>query len=383
MTLKLKVMIDVLKCYLPRVDRLGDDPRAVLIRQQYAYTLLLNARYREGAAVQREASAIASRLGDSRSKAYALASEIFVSSVVAPKPLHEFEALKQEAIAAASGTVDAYIQTWARFGIAWEEILRGRLNDARDSARELMQIGRLLNDPRSTGFGLWLLTWIALMSDSYSEALEYSEQSVAVAVTPLDRTTAIGGKGCALALLRRIEQAKPLLEEHRRQCVADGYHYLLVGTDAILGVCKVLQGNIQDGIHWIEEALSRHERGIDPRAADWYRLFLSEVYLQIISGNERLPLLILLKNLPTLLRVRVSASARIRSMTTRTLENPHFDPAGFHVARAQMIIGLFYKAKKKRVLAIKHLTEARRILSQLGQTPILARAEMALAELRQ
>ena len=383
MTLKLNAMIDVLKRYLPRVDRLGDDPRAVLIRQQYAYTLLLNARYREGAAVQREASAIASRLGDSRSKAYALASEIFVSSVVAPKPLHEFEALKRKAIAAASGTVDAYIQTWARFGIAWEEILRGRLNDARNSARELMQIGRLLNDPRSTGFGLWLLTWIALMSDSYSEALEYSEQSVAVALTPLDRTTAIGGKGCALVLLHRIEQAKPLLEEHRRQCVADGYHYLLVGTDAILGVCKVLQGNIKDGVHWIEEALSRHERGIDPRAGDWYRLFLGEVYLRIVSGNERLPLVILLKNLPTLLRVMVTAPARIRSMTTRTLENPHFDPAGFHVARAQMIIGLLYKAKKKRVLAIQHLTEARRILSRLGQTPILARVEMVLAELRQ
>jgi hypothetical protein len=79
----------------------------------------------------------------------------------------------------------------------------------------------------------------------------------------------------------------------------------------------------------------------------------------------------------------VTAPARIRSMTTRTLENPHFDPAGFHVARAQMIIGLLYKAKKKRVLAIQHLTEARRILSQLGQTPILARVEMVLAELRQ
>ena len=61
----------------------------------------------------------------------------------------------------------------------------------------------------------------------------------------------------------------------------------------------------------------------------------------------------LLKNLPTLLKVMITASARIRSMTTRTLENPHFDPAGFHVARAQMIIGLFYKAKKKRLLAIQ------------------------------
>ena len=48
-----------------------------------------------------------------------------------------------------------------------------------------------------------------------------------------------------------------------------------------------------------------------------------------------------------------------------------------------MILGLLYKAKKKRALAVQHLTEARRILSQFGQTPILARVETALAELGQ
>ena len=46
--------------------------------------------------------------------------------------------------------------------IGFEEAVRGRMNDARDAARELMQVGRLLNDPRSTGFGLWLLSLIAL-----------------------------------------------------------------------------------------------------------------------------------------------------------------------------------------------------------------------------
>ncbi len=48
-----------------------------------------------------------------------------------------------------------------------------------------MQVGRLLRDPRSTVFGLWLLSIIALWSDSYAEVLEYSEQSLAVAVTPV------------------------------------------------------------------------------------------------------------------------------------------------------------------------------------------------------
>ena len=57
-------------------------------------------------------------------------------------------------------------------------------------AQELMQVGRLLGDPRSTGLGLALMTWIALLADSYAEALEYSEQSLGVAVTHFDRSTA-------------------------------------------------------------------------------------------------------------------------------------------------------------------------------------------------
>jgi hypothetical protein len=77
----------------------------------------------------------------------------------------------------------------------WEEFHRGRIMNARDSARELMQVGRALDDPRSTGLGLSLLASIALVSDSYLDALEYSEQSIAVAVTPLDRETAVNIKG--------------------------------------------------------------------------------------------------------------------------------------------------------------------------------------------
>ena len=342
---QLNVMIDVLGRYLARIDSLGDDPRVVLIRHHYVFALLWNTRYREVAAVQRETSLIADRLGDSRSKAYSLAGEIHVSTMVAPKPLDEFEILKREAMKAASDTGDSYIQNWTRWVIGWERVHRGHINDARDSAHELMQVGRRLNDPRSTGLGLALLTWIALMSDSYAEALEYSEQSLAVAVTPLDRYTALNGKGCALVLLRQTEAGAKLLEEVRRRCLVEGDLYHTVGNDGIIGVCKVLQGNIRDGIRLLEEAILRRENDYRD-AADWYRLFLSEVYLQIIAGNEKLPFSSLLKNLPIILKVMVTASARIPALMTSVLENPHFDPEGHLVGRANMILGLLYIAKK-------------------------------------
>jgi hypothetical protein len=104
--------------------------------------------------MQRETSLIANRLGDSRSKAYSLAGEIHVSTIVAPMPLDKFEVVKNEAIQAASETADAHIQNWTRFVVGWEEFHRGRQNEARNVARELMQVGRMLSDPRSTGLGL-------------------------------------------------------------------------------------------------------------------------------------------------------------------------------------------------------------------------------------
>ena len=71
-----KLAIDVVESYLPRVDRLGDDARSVLIRYNYVYALWWNSRFRDAASKQREMSLVANRLGDSRSKAYSLAMEI-------------------------------------------------------------------------------------------------------------------------------------------------------------------------------------------------------------------------------------------------------------------------------------------------------------------
>jgi hypothetical protein len=403
MTAQIKREIDVLPRYLARIDRLGDDPRVVIFRVLYVGALVASARYREAAAMQRETSRMADRLGDAGLKAWALLNEVRVSNYIEPKPLHEFEILKTEAIKAASDEAEAYVQKSARelYGLlhlAWasrvfrqytwlaiglEEAARGRMNDARDAARELAQLGRRLNDPRSTGFGLWLLSIVALMSQSYAEALEYSEQSLAVSVTPMDQSVCTFLKLSALVALRRAEEGAMPLEEFRRRCVADGLIMLVNGTDVFFAACKILQGNIRDGFHLIEEAILKREKEGDRSSADSTRLFLAEIYLQMITGEKPPPLPILLRNLPTILRVMMTAHSRIPDLVKRVMASTGFDPAGHHIGHAQMILGLFYKVKKKRVLALQHLTEARRILSQFGETPILARVETALAELGQ
>ncbi len=62
-------------------------------------------------------------------------------------------------------------------------------------------------------------------------------------------------------------------------------------------------------------------------------------------------------------------------------QNPQLDPNGLTIGRCEMILGLLYQGRKKRALALPHLTEAKRIVSQFGPTPMLERIDAALAEL--
>jgi hypothetical protein len=116
-------------------------------------------------------------------------------------------------------------------------------------------------------------------------------------------------------------------------------------------------------------------------AADWLRMFLCEIYIEIISRAERPPIRVLARNLPTLIAVMFTAQRGISALVRRVQQNPQFDPNGHHIGRCEMILGLLYKTKKKRALAFHHLTEAKRIALQFGPTPMLTKIEAALTEL--
>jgi hypothetical protein len=307
----------------------------------------------------RAASHMAERLGDETSIGYMLASEIFVSIVVDPKPAKQFERLKAQAIEIGSRTPDPYLQAWTRFAIGWNVLHRGRMNHARAIGRELPDAGARMNDPRSIGFGLWILARVSLVADSYSEALEYS----------------------LLPSARRVEEGQKLIEERHRRVLADGDLHVASVARGLVGLCKVLQGRLAEGIRCIEETISALERDGYKTAADWTRMNLSEVYIEVLVGNERPPIKVILRNFPVLLKIAIAGSRRIVSLVAPVLQTPAFDPMGHFVARAHMILGLLYKAKRKRPLAVRHLTEAKEIISQFGATPMLARIESPVAEL--
>ena len=110
-------------------------------------------------------------------------------------------------------------------------------------------------------------------------------------------------------------------------------------------------------------------------------MLLCEIYLEIIAGTEKPPAKVLARNILTLVTVMFTAEKRIRALLEQARRTPELDPDGHHIGRSEMILGLLCKAKKKPALAVQHLTEAKRIESQFGPTPMLARIDAALAEL--
>jgi hypothetical protein len=142
-----------------------------------------------------------------------------------------------------------------------------------------------------------------------------------------------------------------------------------------------MAGRIDDALRQIEAAIARREKEGYQAAADWYRLFLCEIYLAILSGEGGGSLGVLVRNIRSVAGAVLFGSQRIQSLVETVRANPQFDPEGHYVGRCEMILGLLFKTKKKKDLAARHLTEARRILIAFGPSPTLMRVETALAAL--
>ena len=281
-------------------------------------------------------------------------------------------------MAAAAEIRDAYMQSTIRFLVGWDEFHRGRMAKAYQAAEDVILVGRQVNDPRSVGYGMSIRAWIALTSDDYLGALNFAETGLTTVLTPFDRATANNAKIISLVLLER-PNALELLQSWIKECVTNQWRYHLTAPEGILGIAWAIRGNLSRGIRQTESTILRREQKGCRTAADWLRLFLCEIYLEIISGKKKPPARVVLRNILTIIVVTFTARKRITRLIAQARKSPHFDPNGHHIGRCEMILGL--QAKKKRGLAVQHLTEARRITSQFGPSPMLVKIEAALAEL--
>jgi class 3 adenylate cyclase len=375
-----KIVTATVERYRDRLDRGGESQASIVIYHHYTLALLFLGRYPESHTAQQYLSAMAARIGGPTAAAYALTSGIWLSSSFIPEAAETFEATATQAIAAAARVDDPYLQYALRFFIGWDQAERGRAAKAADTADDLLAVGKRINDNRSIAWGMALKAIVALQGGDFGRALEYAENGILMARTRSDVLVNRLFKLWALAALKRPESLM-VTRQFRDECEANGWRLFHDLSEGPWGTALIIHGDVGAGVRWLERSITRLQEYGMVGLANLLRTALAEVYLRIISKTERAPFWVVVRNFPALLRAGLVAENRVKALVNDVCAQPHVDREGVVYGRCEMILGLLCKAKKRRLEAVSHLTEAKRLFAQLGPTPDLNRIDQALREL--
>ena len=379
-SLDVMTMIDVAQKVLPVLKKIGDNPDHILFLHHYVSCLVCNTKFHEALKVQQELTAMAKRLGDPKSLAYAMVNELSVAIYCAPISNAEFAAKQTEIELALTTFDDPYLQNFYFATVGWNELTRGRVANARDAADRMVAVGEQRKDPRALGYGTAMKALVAVVTDDHQSALELSEEARRLSRAEFEIAIAESSRISALVALEKPGANKEL-QTYVDMRIADGCTLFAGVPQAMLGVGLALEGRISEGLREIENTIANREAEGAHIAADWNRLLLGEIYLQIMSGEGDASLGVLLRNFRVLAGVMLSGEKRIKSLINKARENPHFDARGHYYARGEMILGLLHKLKKRNSQAVEHLTTAQQLIARTGASPMLSRIEAALEEL--
>ncbi|MCE8532275.1 AAA family ATPase [Ruegeria pomeroyi] len=364
----------------PVLDRIGDTGDHVLFLHHYVSCLVCNSQFHEALRVQRELTEMAARLGDPKSRAYAMVNELSVAIYCAPIPNAEFESKKRAIEAALAKFDDAYLQNFFLATVGWNELTRGRVVGARETAERMIEFGKRNNDPRALGYGTAMKALVAVVTDDHETALKLSEEALSLSRAEFETAIAESSRVAALVALER-PGALEAVQEFVDKSATDGCTLFSGVPQTMLGVGLAMQGKVAEGLQQIQNTIDRREAEGMQIGADWNRLFLSEVYLQILSGEGGASLGVLLRNFRCLAGVMLTGEKQIKALIDKARQNPQFDRDGHYFARGEMILGLLCKTKKRNQQALDHLETAHRLIAPTGASPMLTRIEEALAEL--
>jgi class 3 adenylate cyclase/tetratricopeptide (TPR) repeat protein len=379
-SLRVKPLLELADRVLPILARNGDSRHHVLFLHHYIACLVCNGRYPDALDVQGDLSAMAGRLGDPVSVGYALVSQLALSCYIAPFPAEAFEARRRETEAVLAQVDDAYLHNYFWANLGWDKICRGRVADANRAADRLMEAGIAKNDPRSLGYGMAMKALTAMCTDDYETALAMSEQALAVSRVEFESAIAAASRHSSLVPLNKPGAAREV-RQFVDGCFQKGWVLFASGPNTMLGVALAMEGQIDAGLKHLETVIARSDERGAVNEANWNRLFLCEVYLGILSGKGGASPAVLLRNAGALARVFLFGPRKITELVAQVRATPSFDPEGHYIARSELILGMLCKIRKNRPQAIRHLTEALRIIEPSGPSAMQTRITEALAEL--
>jgi len=373
----------IVRQHLPHIDALGDLPQTVVILSNYVFATLMNCEHTSAIPAAQRALAMAERLADNRSKAYARASTIMSKTMFAQLSQEEADEHRRLLVLESQDVDDAYLHALVMLASTWDYLQRGHTDLARARALQFQSHGQRLGDPRAIGWSLGILGWVEIIDERYGEALEHAEECIQLALAPWDRAVGEASKGIAQIFSGQIREGVELLSALRERLTAkDDDLYLIFGIDPPLGVAKVFQGEFSSGIRDLVDVLARIEAANNRFGADLARLYRVETYIELLAPKQMPPFRVLLKNMPFLIVSAFSGRNKAIKLLVEARQNVMFRGNSHFLARIDADLGLLYKMGKQKERAREHLQKARPIAEHLKAKALLTKIDAALAELQ-
>jgi tetratricopeptide (TPR) repeat protein len=368
--------------YMPMLEAMGDTPQIALALYFYCLVLANKCDFRTAEALAKRNLEIAGRLGDARARAYARTADLYVSSILARYSLEEAARMGTELIADCNIARDGYILNWAHFAVAFDHMSRGLMSDARNWAWRLMADGRERDDRRAIGMAHWLLCWVNIVDARYEDAIANAEESLRTAISPVDRNAALAGSATASVLLGHATDGPAQLEEVKRWTAETDFLYLERAMTGGIAAAYVLTGRLKEGIALLERVIDASDKNGDRGNAWWNRVFLAEIYIEILASQQQVALGVLLKNFGVILRGKLFGARLARALLEEAGQEPRLHDQGTLRARINTDLGLLHKITKQRGLARQYLEKARGPAELQGAVLMVGKIDAALAELR-
>ena len=134
--------------------------------------------------------------------------------------------------------------------------------------------------------------------------------------------------------------------------------------------------------HKSENTLSSSEEQGYRLIADWARVFLAEVYLELLTGKEKPSIGVLMRNLAFLIRTVPFAAQRALELLSQASASEQIGKATEFSARINFDMGVACKLKKRHSEARMYFERAREIAEPLNAATLLTKINTALAELQ-
>jgi class 3 adenylate cyclase/tetratricopeptide (TPR) repeat protein len=365
--------------YRRLLSELGASRDFVLASYYQAQVLTQRLELRTADVLMSETLAVADAIVDGRSRAYARGGLLYVRTIRGADSPEVAEEMKATLLDDSRRYGDSYIRNWSFWLVAWDYMYRGLMKEARDTAMQLIETGKQLNDPRAFGLANWLLAWISILADRYEDGASYSEESIRFAITPLDIMNGKATKAVTDVFQGRAAEGLAQLEVLAADMERIGHRYN--GTAVAIGGALALTGRLAEGFRCLKRAIALFDDVEDRTNAAWARIVLAEIYLQILSGDEKPSMAFLMKNIVPIASTIAFGAGRVKVLLEKAAAHSQLSESGMIRARINMNLGLLHKHKKQPALARRYLEKARAPAEVQGATVMVGKIDAALAEL--